>query len=240
MNHNKSRQSRIREQVGYYARHQPVRIKAEDSPYVLRHFDEVIRQAGLTQGEHVCEWGAGQGRFSRQFLQRGCRLTAIELSGRLASECARTISPWPEARLLIGDILEASADLEAEFDLIAGFFVLHHLPDLDSYFLAARKMLRRGGRMVFVEPNPFNPLYPVQILLTPDMEWEQEAGIYRLWPQQLSRAAAKANFQASRIYRYGALPRAPYNLLSRWGLERVPEWLTPRFLRPFTVFTAHA
>ena len=38
-------------------------------------------------------------------------------------------------------------------------------------------MVKPGGRIVFLEPNPFNLLYYLQILFTPRMTWSGERGI---------------------------------------------------------------
>jgi hypothetical protein len=66
----------------------------------------------------------------------------------------------------------------------------------------------------------------------------EESGIYRMWPHAIQRAAEAAGFASFRTHRYGFLPRAPYNLAARAGVERWPEYLTPRQLRPFQIFTA--
>ena len=91
---------------------------------------------------------------------------------------------------------------------------------------------------MFVEPNPLNPLYALQVTITPGMRWREELGIYRMWPTQLRPAAEAAGFLDFRTVRYGALPRAAYNLAARAGVERVPEILTPSIVRPFQVFSA--
>ena len=230
--------SQIQSQVRYFAARRPVRMEAVETPYVHRHFSEAAARAGLRDGETVCEWGAGMGRFSALFARRNCRLTAIELSPELAGICRETLAAVPHARLLEGDIREVAERLEPTFDLIAGFFMLHHLPALEPYFQVARRLLKPGGRFVFVEPNPRNPLYAVQITLTPRMRWREERGVYRMWPGAVQRAAGNAGFVDFAVHCYGALPRGPYNLMARFGMERFPEKATPGPLRPFQVFTA--
>jgi SAM-dependent methyltransferase len=234
----KGNRAQIQAQVDYYARRRPVRMLAVDTPYVRRHFAEAMRVVDLGEGERVCEWGAGMGRFSVLFAQRGCALTAIELSPQLAAICRQNIEGRPQSRVEVGDILEVMNSLEATYTLVAGFFMLHHLHDLQPYFRAARRVLLPGGRLVFVEPNPLNPLYLVQIICTPGMRLREESGIYRMWPKAIQRAAEAAGFESFRTLRYGFLPRAPYNLAARIGVERWPEYLTPVQLRPFQIFTA--
>jgi SAM-dependent methyltransferase len=234
----KAKRAQIQAQADYYARRRPVRILAVDTPYVRRHFAEAMQAVGFGEGERVCEWGAGMGRFSVLFAQRGCALTAIELSPQLAAICRQNIGDRPQSRVEVGDILEVTDGLDPSYTLLAGFFMLHHLHELEPYFRVARRLLLPGGRFVFVEPNPLNPLYLVQIICTPGMRLREESGIYRMWPKAIQRAAEAAGFEGFRTLRYGFLPRGPYNLAARIGVERWPEYLTAMPLRPFQIFTA--
>lgn len=230
--------AQIQDQREYYAQRQPVRMLAGESAYVRRHFSEAARTVGLQAGDSVCEWGAGMGRFSVPFAQHGCPLTAIELSPELASVCVDNTRYLPQVRIEIGDILEVVERLERAYSVVAGFFVLHHLHEIEPYFHAARRLLLPEGRLVFVEPNPMNPLYAIQITCTPGMRWREEAGVYRMWPSAIRGAAEAAGFVSFETYRYGALPRAAYNMAARFGVERWAEYITPLPMRPFQVFAA--
>jgi 2-polyprenyl-3-methyl-5-hydroxy-6-metoxy-1,4-benzoquinol methylase len=230
----------IQSQAEYFDARAPVRMHALDTSYIERHFSEVVSAASLRPGEAVCEWGAGMGRFSRLLANHGAQLTAIELSPVRAGDCARALGPYPQARVETGDIIDVLERDPQTYDAMLGFFVLHHLPDLPRYLLAARRALRDNGRIVFAEPNPFNPLYPVQITLTPGMRWAAERGIYRLWPRQVERAARAAGFSRVTVTRYGALPRLLYNAAATLGCERWPEYVTPDRLKAFQMIVAHA
>jgi SAM-dependent methyltransferase len=228
----------LAEQRSYFDTRRNIRLQPRDTAYIRRHFAEVTKVASLRDGESVCEWGAGLGRFSRLSLARGARLCAIELSPSLADECRAVLADEPLARVETGDVVSVLERLDERFDLMLGFFVLHHLPDLEAYFAAAYAALKPGGRMAFAEPNPWNPLFPVQITLTPGMRWRAEAGIYRLFPRAVRRAAHKSGFTRVEIGYYGALPRAPYNALARLGLERSVEHVVPSALKPFQTIVA--
>lgn len=225
-------------QSGYFDTRRNIRLQPRDTAYVRRHFAEVTDLAGLREGESVCEWGAGMGRFSRLSLDRGARLCAIELSPSLADACREALADAPLARVETGDVLSVLQRTDERFDLMLGFFVLHHLPELEAYFAAAYNALRPGGRMAFAEPNPWNPLFPIQITLVPSMRWSAEAGIYRLFPKALRSAALNAGFSRVDIGYYGALPRAPYNALAEKGLERHAERVVPAGLKPFQTIVA--
>lgn len=218
----------------YFARRRPVRMLALDTPYVRRHHAELMAAAALPPGAKVCEWGSGLGRFSRLLLQDGLRVDAIELSPQQSSEARDALAGHDGLTVHCGDVAEVLETMpEAGFDAMVGYFMLHHLPELERYFRGAHRALRPGGRIVFVEPNPFHPLYPVQIACTPGMRWRAERGIYRLTPTGLRRAAQAAGFSGVHLRRYGSLPRAPYNWLARLGRERMPEPFVPAVVKPF-------
>lgn len=225
-------------QIDYFATRRPVRMLAADTPYVRRHHAEVMAAGGLQPGERVCEWGAGLGRFTRLLLADGLRVDAIELSPEQTRETAAALAGAEGLAMHNGDIVDVVPTLRGPFDAMVGYFMLHHLPELPRYFRSAHAALRPGGRMVFVEPNPYHPLYPVQITLTPGMRWRAERGIYQLTPGSIQRAAAEAGFSRVAIGRYGSIPRAPYNWLARWNRERFPERLVPTAMKPFQTIVA--
>jgi 2-polyprenyl-3-methyl-5-hydroxy-6-metoxy-1,4-benzoquinol methylase len=227
----------IEEQVVYWAERAPASMRPVDTPYIERHLGEVLRAADLPSNATVCEWGAGLGRFSRRIADHGFDVTAIELSPELAHAC-RAVLDGSSGRVAVGDVADVLGAVDTTYDAMLGFFMLHHLPDLLPYFEAGRRRLKPGGRMVFVEPNPFNPLYPVQIAITPGMKWRAERGIYRLWPRAVRRAAVAAGFTRVTVTRYGLLPRAVYNLAARVRSERWPERLIPASTRAFQVIVA--
>jgi len=144
----------------------------------------------------------------------------------------------PEATVDAGDILTVLSGSKRRFDAVVGFFMLHHLSGLHDYFAAAARCLKPGGRLVFAEPNPCNPLYPIQIAMTPGMRWREESGIYRLWPRQIRRMSAAAGFRDVHVRYYGAWPRALYNAFARSGHERTAEPFIPARLKPFQTIVA--
>ena len=144
-------------------------------------------------------------------LQDGLRVDAIELSPQQSSE-ARDALAGPRRidrplRRRSRRVLETMP--EAGFDAMVGYFMLHHLPELERYFRGAHRALRPGGRIVFVEPNPFHPLYRVQIACTPGMRWRRTRHLPAHAHRAAARGAGRAGFSGVHLRRYGSLPRAP-------------------------------
>jgi glycosyltransferase involved in cell wall biosynthesis len=236
--HQIAEESILAVQRRYFQTRRPVRMLVDSTAYIERHFEEITKAAALKRGERVCEWGAGLGRFSRLLADLDVSLDAIELSPTQASECRNILEPWPQANVFEGDVAEVMRQRGEKYDLIVGFFMLHHLRAVENYLAEAADHLQPGGRIAFVEPNPWNPLYPIQITMTPGMRWEAERGIYELWPNRIISCLNKLGFHTVSVTRYGSLPRAAYNSLERIGMERFPERFIPNLLKPFQLVVA--
>jgi hypothetical protein len=102
-----------------------------------------------------------------------------------------------------------------------------------------RGLVKDGGRIVFLEPNPLNPLYYVQMLVVPGMSWNGDKGILEMRPATLSRAAETAGLHRPAVARFGFFP--PFVVNRSFGprleglLERFPLW---RSFLPFQLFRA--
>jgi hypothetical protein len=99
------------------------------------------------------------------------------------------------------------------------------------------RLLKQNGRIVFLEPNAFNPLYYLQIAFTPGMTWEGDGGIVKMRPGYLLPAMEGIGLAEPRVKRFGFFP--PFLANTAAGaktehiLERFPLW---RGLLPFQLF----
>lgn len=221
------------------------RMVPRRSTYLERHVDELVRFAQLTREDEVLEIGAGMGRYTIPLLERGYRVEALDLSPvlleRLAEYNAKVNAGQPAPGLHTADIADPPEGLEGRFDAAIGFFTLHHLHDLEPCFRGMRRVLRPGGRIVFLEPNPLNPLFYVQILVTPGMTWEGDGGIVRMRPKRVFAALAGAGFARLRVERFGFFPPFLAETSAGARVERRLERLRAlRPLLPFQLFTGEA
>ena len=128
----------------------------------------------------VLEVGPGQGRYTLPLADRGFRIEVIELAPAMLALLDASRGDRP-IELHEGDILDPPASLAASlgtgFDAVIGFFALHHMHDVPACLAKMASLLREGGELAFLEPNPFNPLYYVQMAITPEMTFEGDKGM---------------------------------------------------------------
>ena len=137
------------------------------------------------------------------------------------------------------DIIDAPPEMNGKYDAVVGFFVLHHMHKLDLCFSAMKRVVKPGGIIAFLEPNAFNVLYYLQIMLTSTMTWEGDGGMALMRPGVIFPAMRSTGLTDCRLHRYGFFP--PFITNTSWGiklekqLERFRLW---RPLLPAALFQA--
>jgi SAM-dependent methyltransferase len=231
-------QAHNQQQIDYFDPDIKHTMVPEATPYVARQVDELLRCAGIKPGDRVIEIGCGMGRYSLPLLARGVAVEGLDISARLL-ERLRAHAPAEVLPLHCRDVLDCAEDMAAQYDAVIGFFTLHHLHDLRLSFGAMTRLLRPGGTLAFLEPNAYNPLYYVQMLLTPGMTWQGDGGLVRMRSGAVFAAMQDAGLVHATVTRFGFFPpfltNRPAGARAERILEAVPIW---RALLPFQLFRA--
>ncbi len=228
-------------QVAHFEKpgHNP-RMSPRPTAYVERQLDELFRVLGLDSGARLLDAGCGMGRFTLPLLRRGVDVVGLELSPGQLEGLRDHAQAWglPEPRTYCADMSAPPAELHGQFDAAGGFFTLHHVHDLPACMRGVFKCVRPGGKVGFIEPNPWNPLYYVQITLTPGMSWRADAGILKMQRRRIYQAMRAAGLEPAAHVKFGFLPPA---LADRGSLIRIGD-LAERIppLRPFLPFQIFA
>jgi SAM-dependent methyltransferase len=120
-------------------------------------------------GKVVLDYGCGPGYLTQYLIENGAvSVTGIDVSdGEIeqARANALELGVAEQAQFLAADAhaTEFPAD---SFDLIVGDSILHHL-DLRVALAEIKRILRPGGRAVFMEPMWHNPILRLGRALTP-------------------------------------------------------------------------
>ena len=138
--------------------------------------DRLLTALGQVNDKHICEIGCGRGELTRELATRGARVSAIDVSAeavRITQEMNKEFVPkqvevqeMDACNLLYSD---------ESFDLAIGVNVLHHV-DIVKAAEEISRVLKPGGKGVFVEPLTHNPISNVWRRLTPTFRTADE------WP----------------------------------------------------------
>jgi ubiquinone/menaquinone biosynthesis C-methylase UbiE len=124
----------------------------------MRFFGEKL---GLNQDSHLLDLGSGVGGPARFFARTyGCRVTGIDLSvfnHRAARERTRAAGLDHLTSFLHGDALEVSLPEEC-FTHVFGCEAWCYFPDKVKLYRAARRALKPGGVIAFLEAACDNPV----------------------------------------------------------------------------------
>ena len=227
------------QQRAYFERAPKPTMVPADSVYLQRHAASLIRFGNLSQSERILEVGCGMGRYTLLLAKRGLHVEGLDLSSVLLERLRAYGRGTYDGRLYAADIADPPPELSGRFDVVIALFALHHMSDLATVFDAMFRVLKPGGRVVFLEPNPYNPLFYIQILATPGMSWQGDRGIVMMRRSVIFGGLQKAGFVDAKMERFGFLP--PFAVNHPLGrrveeiLERVPLW---RALLPFQLFQA--
>ncbi len=204
--------------------------------YVRRHVDAVVDAADLKLSDNVLDVGCGLGKYTAELFNRGLDVEGLDLTPALI-ESLRQVEPRINAH--VGDAAAPPDQLIGRYSAVVGFMVLHHVADLEQSFRGIHSLMRAGGRVAFLEPNPYFPGYYAQIAFTPGMTFRGEGGIVRLRPRPVTRVLNATGFRNVSITKFGAFPPALANKPTWARMERaiesVPGWAG---CKAFQVITA--
>jgi SAM-dependent methyltransferase len=155
------REARLQREIEHHRR---IAARAEavwnwDSPAGQRRADRraalFVEHGDLRPGRRALELGCGTGVFLERVAPCGAEIRGLDLSEDLLERARTRLARFSNVGLDRGDAEELPYPVD-HFDAVYGSSVLHHL-DLDRALRAAFRVSKPGGRVVFAEPNSFNP-----------------------------------------------------------------------------------
>lgn len=158
------------------------------SPYEEWIWNKPLLEAiGDINGKNLLELGCGLGIFSTYLAKKGAIVFGIDISVE-AVKAAKMINELngTSCHFCEGDIANLPYGCDT-FDCVVGVAVLHHLskPDVVETMIQVKKILKNGGKAVFLEPIENSRCFSLFQNLFP--AGKKTSGYYR--PSILNRKA---------------------------------------------------
>ncbi len=206
----------------YFGKHHSYLLPQDN--YYTRKISNKLRDAlPLKIDSSILEIGCGAGRFSLPLLDQGFSMTCIDMSKELVDVFLASLKKNHKAQVLAQDLFA----MTGSFDFVIGFFVLHHFDDHGPLFDKIKTLLKPGGSIAFIEPNPYNPLYYVAPLFYEGIHNKDEH-YFMCDKGRITRALEHAGFKNVRVEKFGFLPPQIINLKFGDRLDRLTEKGLPR------------
>jgi ubiquinone/menaquinone biosynthesis C-methylase UbiE len=119
---------------------------------------KMVDQLVADNQKRALDFGAGTGNLTGKLLHMGYKITAVDISAEMCAILKKRYKTYLEAKKLnvINSPIEAVSFDRDEFDLIACYSVLHHLPDYVDALQRLSVFLKKGGVMYLDhEASPF-------------------------------------------------------------------------------------
>jgi ubiquinone/menaquinone biosynthesis C-methylase UbiE len=146
----------------------------------------ILKEIADINPKRILEIGSGSGLmtyFISQLYKE--ELVALDLSKEML-DLAKARIPNPKVSYVVGD--GTTPDFpDGSFDAVIGVDIIHHLEDPRAAMKEWRRLVRPGGKMVFLETNVYNPInmrnigveHEVRSFLNTDKNltlWSKDAG----------------------------------------------------------------
>jgi ubiquinone/menaquinone biosynthesis C-methylase UbiE len=193
--------------------------------WIWRGIGEFNRNSELAElydplGKRMLLYGCGPANGAGRFLDAGAiHVSGIDISDGEISQAWRSARAGGYADRVdfrAGDA-HATGFEDGAFDLIVGSAIVHHL-DIPRALTEIRRILKPGGRAVFLEPLAHNPLLRLGRALTPSARTADE---HPLTVRDWEVCARQFPNFTHREVEFISIPLMPLNLVLPRSLQRV-------------------
>ena len=125
-----------------------------NKPRAISDYTELptlVALAGHVRRKRVLDVGCGPGRHARALIDKGARVTGIDVSAEMIKAAQARCAG--RGRFFRADFARAEFP-RASFDLITASLCLMYAPTLQPVFQNFRRWLRPGGRLIFSIYHP--------------------------------------------------------------------------------------
>lgn len=120
--------------------------------YPAELFNDIISYSGADNSSECLEIGAGTGQATEPFLEKGCKVTAIDLGENLCSFVADKFRKYDKFSVINDDFMNYKSE-QYKYDLIFSATAFHWLPD--TAYEKVKTLLKTNGTFALFRNHPY-------------------------------------------------------------------------------------
>jgi len=172
-------------------------------------FNNFIKFLSLDRGSRIIEMGCGTGRYTIPLLKKGFNLYGIDFS-KESLKILRNDSQKNDLNGSLKGLIVATGNeipiRKDSFDAAICVHVLHHVPYIKKVIIEMTKVVRKGGVVACLEPNPFCPYWYISIPINGLKKWNIEKGLVRCTDSNFRSIFKSAGLTNIKIENRGFIP----------------------------------
>ena len=209
--------------AGWYGEH----LQKDDTYHSKVILPNLLRMAKIAKGERVLDLGCGEGFFARELAKAGATVTGADIAKELIAQARKKGG----AEYFAAPANKLAFAKDGEFDAVICVLALQNIEDLAGTLKEVRRVLKKGGRFIFVLNHP-----AFRVLKRSSWGWDETAQIqYRRVDGYLSSAKIFVDMhpgapKATRTISYHRSLQEFFKAVGGAGLtvSRLEEWVSHR------------
>jgi len=219
------------------------------NPYKINRAGKVEYQAifdrfDITPREYprLVELGSGDGRFVLNFAKKGYSVTGIDVSGNAVDVLKKRASYWKlshKIKAIHNDLFNPIKELAGGFD--AGYIIstYHCISNNEKHQKRVVrnfvKLIKRGGKIFIMEPNPLNILYYLAYPSIYKDNWREGFNIIHSSKGKLIRLLSEVGMIDIKVFYHSFLPTS---FINNWSfVKEINQFLSSNpVVRNFSAF----
>ncbi len=150
--------------IAFYDRYAPdwddrFHQKKSTREFHRRRLDSFLQIAHLEKANRIVEVGVGTGPYLKTISPLVHEIICIDGSYPMLEILKAKHGRLPNIRIFHWDLEELLSADSIEADLLYGFGIIEHVINLENFLGNCKRMLRPGGRIIWITPNGKSPWY---------------------------------------------------------------------------------
>lgn len=124
----------------------------------INEFSKFVKENTKHKNINILEVGCGTGEYTKKIAMKfpHSTIVAMDISPEIIKVARKKCKNLKNIKFVVGSAYKTKYPKD-RFDVVCGFYVLHHL-EVDKFRTECNRLLKKNGIGFFYEPNILNPL----------------------------------------------------------------------------------